>query len=198
MLPGAPGMETELENQTELVERIRQGDSAAEGDFVRHFGPRVLLMCVARTRDPEASRDLAQEVLLTALTALRHDRLHNSEKLSSFVLGVTRNLIKNFQRHQQQNSGAEALRENIARVTMEQEIENDERLRRLRSALERLRPAEREVLLMTLVDGCTPAEIASQLGITSEAVRTRKLRAMRKVMEVLKKMSRGMALGPLT
>jgi RNA polymerase sigma-70 factor (ECF subfamily) len=191
-------METGLENQTELVERIRQGDPAAETEFVRHFGQRVLLMCVARTRDPEASRDLAQEVLLAALIALRQDRLHDSEKLSSFVLGIARNLINNFQRHQRQNPAPEPLRENIARVAMEQDIENGERLRRLRNALERIPPGEREVLLLTFVDGCKPAEIAAQLGVTSEVVRTRKLRALRKLMEVLKKMSRGAASGPHT
>ena len=43
---------------------------------------------------------------------------------------------------------------------------------------------------MTLVDGLKPGEIAAELGLTSEVVRTRKLRAIKKITDFVRNMSR--------
>jgi RNA polymerase sigma factor (sigma-70 family) len=54
-------------------------------------------------------------------------------------------------------------------------------------ALERLGQEDRNILLMTLVEGCKPGEIAAKLGLSSEVVRTRKVRALKKVTDLIEK-----------
>src|SRR5437870_1099354 len=82
--------------QSDLVARICRGDRAAEEEFVRRFERAVLVLLRARTGDAEASRDLAQEALLTALVAVRQGRLRKTDRLDAFVCSIARNLALKF------------------------------------------------------------------------------------------------------
>ncbi len=76
-----------------LAGRIRDGDRAAEDEFVAIFHGRVLRMVVARVRDPQQARDISQEVLLGVIAALRDGRLRKPEKLTQFVFGTARHMV---------------------------------------------------------------------------------------------------------
>ena len=58
-----------------------------------------------------------------------------------------------------------------------------DRRRLVRRALARLDANDRRLLLMTLADGLKVGEIARRLGITPQAARARKSRALRKVID---------------
>jgi DNA-directed RNA polymerase specialized sigma24 family protein len=60
----------------------------------------------------------------------------------------------------------------------------------VRRALAGLAPTDRRILLLTLIEGLKPGEIAAHLGLTSDVVRTRKLRALRRTADRVKKLSR--------
>jgi len=174
-----------------LTERIRQRDASAETDLVRLFQKPVFLMLVARTRDPEAARDLTQEVLMAVLTALRNGRLHAAEKLPAFVHGTARNLANNHLRTRGQKPPEVPLDPDFPLAAPAGvKVEEEERSSLVRRAVEQLEPVDRKILLMTLVDGLKPAAIARQLELTPEAVRTRKSRAVKKVIEAVGKLSR--------
>ena len=143
---GAPGV------AISLAERVREGDPAAEDELVARFHRRVYLMGLARTHDEEVARDLAQDVIVGALQGLREGRLINGEKLSAYVHGIARNLVSNFFRtrreqptgpftldnpHEAKRDGAE----DMERRTLASEIIAD------------LRPTDRAILRMTLVEG---------------------------------------------
>ena len=59
------------EQQSSLAERIHGHEPSAEEELVRLFSDRVRFLVLARTRDPEVARDLAQEVMLAVVRALR-------------------------------------------------------------------------------------------------------------------------------
>ena len=65
-------------------------------------------------------------------------------------------------------------------------------------AMAELGPADRQVLTMTLIDGMKPGEIAQKTGLAPDVVRTRKLRAVRRILEALEGRSRNRAPAPLT
>jgi len=56
--------------------------------------------------------------------------------------------------------------------------------------LEQLELTDQRILLLTLVEGLKPGDIAQRLNLTSEVVRARKSRAVRKVTETIRKLSR--------
>lgn len=180
-----------------LPERIRRGDSAAETELVSEFTRRIFVMSLVRTHDREAARELVQDVLMAVISALRKGQLQDPDKLAAFVHGTARNLINNRLRTESQRPPLEPLPEDLAQVGFTQQLEDAERLRLVHQALERLSHEDRKILQMTMVEGSKPGEIAAALGLTSEVVRTRKLRAMKKVTDLIrKKMSRTRAISP--
>jgi RNA polymerase sigma factor (sigma-70 family) len=170
-----------------LADRIRQGDASAEAELVHEFSHRIYVMGVVRTHDREAARELVQDVLMAVIGALRKGHLQDPEKLPAFVHGTTRNLINNQLRTASQTPPVESLPEDMAQENLVERLEDRERGRLVHQALERLGREDRKILLMTLVEGCKPGEIAAKLGLSSEVVRTRKLRALKKVTDLIEK-----------
>jgi RNA polymerase sigma factor (sigma-70 family) len=174
-----------------LAERIQQGDASAETELVHEFSHRIFVMGVVRTHDREAARELVQDVLIAVIGALRKGQLQDAEKLAAFVHGTARNLINNQLRTASQQPAVESIPEDLAQENLVEQLEDAERGRLVHQALERLGQQDRKILLMTLVEGCKPGEIAATLGLSSEVVRTRKLRALKKVTDLIeKKLSR--------
>jgi RNA polymerase sigma factor (sigma-70 family) len=178
----------------DLPERIRQGDASAETELVHQFTRRIFVMGVVRTHDREAARDLVQDVLIAVIGSLRKGQLLDPDKLAAFVHGTARNLINNRLRTERQQPQLEPLSENLAQACLSEELEYAERTRLVLQAMNRLGDKDRQILWMTLVEGRGPAEIASSLGLSSEVVRTRKGRAIRKVTDLIRnKLSRTLA-----
>ena len=174
-----------------LAERIRQGDISAETELVEQFSRRIFVMGLVRTRDREWARELVQDILVAVIAALRGGQLRDTEKLAAFIHGTARNIISNQLRSVSQKPRLAPLTENVAQASLVEELEQNERVQLVHDALEHLGQEDRTILWLTLVEGHKSGEIAAQLGVTAEVVRTRKLRAVRKVTELIrKKMSR--------
>uniref|UniRef100_Q027T9 RNA polymerase, sigma-24 subunit, ECF subfamily n=1 Tax=Solibacter usitatus (strain Ellin6076) TaxID=234267 RepID=Q027T9_SOLUE len=171
--------------QADLAERIRAGEPLAEEELVRRYHARILAALIGQTRDREASRDLAQDVLIIALGAVRSGRVNEPEKLGLYILGIARILAKNHIRKRiDQQSREEELpaevRDRIAGPLGQARMEEAERERSVREALDELPGADREIVLLTL-DGRKPREIAATLGMAPDVVRQRKSRAIQKI-----------------
>src|SRR5215831_4476798 len=83
----------------ELVRQIGSGnDREAEAELFRRMAPRIRLYGLRHMRDEHAAEDLAQQVLITTLEALRSGRLREPEKLASFVLGTCRMTVLDLRR----------------------------------------------------------------------------------------------------
>jgi RNA polymerase sigma factor (sigma-70 family) len=178
----------------ELAERVRLGDGSAEEELVSSFYERVYFMALGRTRDREAARDLAQETILTVLRALHAGRLLDPERLAGYICGTARNLIRDHLRSSRPRTEPVEDWPSPA-PSPEQDAERSEQQFLVRRALRELSAPDRLVLLLTLVDGLSPAEIASRLGLRPEAVRQRKARAIQRARALLNGVSRTPASG---
>jgi RNA polymerase sigma factor (sigma-70 family) len=170
-----------------LAERIHQGDSTAETELVHTFSHRIFLMGVARMHDREAARELVQDVLVAVIGSLRKGQLQDPDKLLAFVHGTARNVINNQLRSQSQRPRLEPLPEDLPQTGFTEQLEEAERVRLVREALDQLVTKDRRILWMTLVEGRKPGEIAAALGLGCEVVRTRKVRAIRKISDLIRK-----------
>jgi RNA polymerase sigma factor (sigma-70 family) len=178
------------EQQSTLAGRIRRGELSAEEELVRLFSDRVAVLVVARTRDREAARDLTQEVMLAVVLALRNGHLREAERLGAFVYGTARNLINNYLRTRSRLPKEDPIDDELHAVSTADPLESTERADMVRRALSSVDSIDRKILLLTLVEGLKPGEIAVRLGLTSEAVRTRKSRALKKTIERVKRLTR--------
>jgi RNA polymerase sigma-70 factor (ECF subfamily) len=167
-----------------LAERILGGDTLAETELVRWFAPPTFAILYARTHDSEASRDLLQDVLLSVIDAIRHGKLHDLEKLHAYVGAVARHMAESYLRQRARDRRTEPFDDNLAAVYLADPAEAAERHVRLGHALENLDSIDREIFLR-LLDAQKPSAIARDLGLTPDAVRQRKSRALRKLRECL-------------
>jgi len=174
-----------------LLRRAASGDPHAERLLVEHFAPRVRAIALARTRDQDLSRDLTQETLVALVQAFRKGQVRDHDKVAGFVAGVARNVINNHKRRRLRHPELQ-LDENTMDVPAPSSADGDdtERRRLMAGALAELGPADREVLLLTLVEGLKPGQIASRIGVSADVARTRKSRALKRILDVMAARSR--------
>ena len=178
------------EQQRALAERVRGREASAEEELVQLFWRRISYVVLFRTRDPEIARDLTQDVLFAVVTALRRGDLRESERLASFVYGTARNVINNYLRDQSRAPRLQPLDAASKVPCSPMSPDDGERIGIVRRALAALDSIDRQIMMLTLVHGLKPGEIAIRLGLTGEVVRTRKSRALKKVVERVKQLSR--------
>ena len=169
--------ETEI-TDAELVRRIEGGaDREAEAVLFRRMAPRARLYGLRHLRDAHAADDLAQQVLITVLQALRAGRLREPEKLASFVMGTSRMTVLDVRRGAQRKErlmeffGAEFTTTfEPTTVLLDKE--------RLARCVQGLKERERAVVVMSFFNEETGAEVAVQLGVSEANVRVIRHRAI--------------------
>ncbi len=168
-----------------LLARIANGDAEAETSLVQQFGPRIRAMVLARTRDHELARDLTQDTLVAVLRATRAGQVRDPQRLSAFVHGVARNVVSNYLRGNRRRAEDQLVDDVPASVSFEEDYGNRERQALLQQALTELTDSDRRILEWTLVEGLKPGDIAGRLGVAAEVVRTRKSRALKRVLTAM-------------
>ena len=191
--------ETSSEDESAaLVARIARGDRLAEDQVVQKYAGRVMAMAVVRVHDREAARELVNDVLMAAIKALRQGAIRDTARLGAFIHGTALNLINNFLRSSNRHPRPETLTGDPPALNAAESPEHDYDLALLRRSIARLDAIDREVLTLTLDEGLEPEEIARCTGLSSEAVRQRKRRALQRLRQVLNDGSRDGGHGPLT
>ena len=179
-MPNAAAASPPAVDDVALVARLRAGDPDAEAELAERFGPRMRALCLARTRRPDLANDLAQDAMIALLIELRRGGLRDPNALPAFAAGIARNIVRSEHRA--------STRHDIQplEVDVPQAAAEDAEVRRLdvERALDRLPVGDQQILRLILVEGCKPADLAARLGISSDAARTRKLRAQRRLMDV--------------
>lgn len=176
------------DNASSLAQRILARDRSAEDEMVAVYRRGVFVIAVARTRDREAALDLTQEILIAVLGALRQGQLRDPGKLAAFIQGTARNVISNYLRAKSRHPEVELYDEALAGDPVE-ELESLERIRLLRHELQSFSAIDQKILLLSLVDGHSLAEVALRLNLSHDAVRARKSRAVRKITKKFARLS---------
>lgn len=127
--------------------------------------------------------DAADVVADTMLVAWRRiDRVPPEPETRLWLFGVARNVINNQRRGHRRRLGlGERLRQQVSEQGNELDIVDTDVTRAVRTALQRLKPAEREVMLLTVGELLTPTEIATVLDLNPSTVRTHLQRARTKL-----------------
>jgi RNA polymerase sigma factor (sigma-70 family) len=165
----------------ELAQRIMAGEAPAEAELVTRYRRGLLVLATVRTHDRDAAEDLAQEILMAVLQALRVERLHDPQKLTAFVYGTARNLINNYLKSRTRHPESDLESIELPGADPVEEFESADRQRLVRRELGRFSPVDQQILLLSLVDGHSLLEVANRLSMSHEAVRARRSRMIRKI-----------------
>ncbi|MEU4819487.1 RNA polymerase sigma factor [Micromonospora aurantiaca] len=165
----------------ELWQRARHGEAECFGVLFDRHGGAVRAFCARRTGSIDAADDLVSIVFLEAWRRRGEVELVDGNALP-WLYGIARRTIQHRWRTAVRHRRAlERLAPASATPDHAEEVAgrlDDERhLARLRAALERLRPPDRDVLLLCVWQGLTYAEAAVALGVPVDTVRSRLSRA---------------------
>jgi RNA polymerase sigma-70 factor (ECF subfamily) len=165
-------------NDADLARQIGSGsDREAEAELCRRMAPRIRLYGLRHLRDEYAAEDLAQQVLITVLEALRAGRLREAEKLASFVLGTCRMTVLNLRRGVERKERLlEQFGADLAMPSAPAGPRLDHDL--LQRCVAGLGERERSVVVMTFYDEQTGADMAGFLGVSEAHVRVIRHRAI--------------------
>ena len=156
------------------TERARDGDEDALRLLFLLYADNVFGFVLSIVHDEHDAEDITSEVFARLPRALTHYRV-SSTPFVAWLLRVSRNAALDHLRAQRSVPLAEVPANSRA------ELHAHERLDDLRSALEALPFDQRQVMVLRLVAGLTPAEVAERIGRSVDAVHALQHRARRRL-----------------
>jgi RNA polymerase sigma-70 factor (ECF subfamily) len=170
-----------------LLEELRSGSNVGFDRAYDAYRPRIYSFLLRMTGSPALAEDLLQEVFIKLAT--RASTLQADTQLKAWLFTVARNsVISHMRWRAAQSRNLEALgasRSEATSMTPQHAVEFAETHARLEMALASLAPKYREVLLLVAVEGLSPSEASSVIGIKSDALRQRLGRARQQMSTVL-------------
>jgi RNA polymerase sigma factor (sigma-70 family) len=198
------GSELQIEQLHGLIDRIQRGDETACDELVRQITRRVELMTrnlfkqfpgVHRWED---TSDVLQMALLRVLTSLRQTpvRPESMRDFCCMAANRIRSVLIDLARHYYGPQGLGANNSSVEGFdtdgegktnpsAREAELQSLERWTRFHEAVERLPPAEREVMSLIFYHGWTQAEVAELLQVSDRMVRKHWQRACQTLHDLL-------------
>ena len=169
-----------------LIERCKQGDQVAYAQLLRKYQNSVYNLCRKMVRNPEDARDLAQEAFVKTFATL--ERYNPVYAFSSWLYKITANLCIDHIRKQRMklysiDDPVEGDEGPIARQLEDPGQRPDEISERgemrlaIRTAIDRLPPHYRMILIMRHQEQLSYEEIAQALDIPLGTVKARIHRA---------------------
>lgn len=170
----------------ELVSRARDGDRAAFEELVDRYRGRIAAFLRSRLGEELSRRvdmeDLLQEVFLRAYTSLGRFHWAGDDAFFRWLSVIARHAIHEAARRH----GRELLLPSdadlsSAEISPFRVLRRAERMARLRMALDRLKPAHREVILLARIQRLPVREVAERMGRSPNATTQLLLRALEKL-----------------
>jgi RNA polymerase sigma-70 factor (ECF subfamily) len=153
---------------------------AAEGELCRRLAPRVRLYGLRHLRDEDAALDLMQQVMLLTIEKLRSGAIRDTDQIGSFVLGVSRSMVKDQKRLEWRR---EKLRDTFMHPAIVEPPPESPALDldSLERCLARLQERDRLVLMLTVYAERTAGEVAAELSLKEGNVRVIRHRAIERL-----------------
>ena len=165
-----------------MIENDLNSDSF-ESLFKSHFKDLVGYVC-SYVNDEEVSKDIVHDVFLVVLK--NEKNLDASYSLKSYLFTLSKNYALNYLKHLRVVAMNE--REVVdALQNADEELDNyEQRMARLNEKLDELPEKQREVLMKCFVEGRTYKDVADEMGISVNSVKTHISRGLKFLRNELK------------
>lgn len=160
-----------LTDYTALVNRIINGDTAAEEELVALFEDPVFHIIRRIANNTSMVEDFSQDTFLTVIRKIRNGDLRQAESLGSFVAAVARNHALEQMRVIRRRASEDMEHAEQVPDTSPDPLEKLQRsaqITELREVMGELIPRYRELLLRFYISEDPKEEICADLGLTSE------------------------------
>jgi len=171
----------------ELARQISEAGelaTAAEGALFRRYATRIALYGRKHLGSATEADDLAQQVMLRVLEAIRHGRVDDTSRLSSFIFGTCRHVSWDMRRSDQRQRKIAREAALVSFDVHAPDVSGSDVVR-LFGCMGRLPEREANVLRMSFMEEREPHDIALRLGLSSGNVRVIRCRALAKVADCM-------------
>jgi RNA polymerase sigma-70 factor (ECF subfamily) len=170
-----PAVPKDPESSLALVERAREGDDEALGRLCARYLPRLQRWAHGRlpswARGALETQDLAQDTLMLAVRRLKYFEPRHEGAFQAYLRQTLLNRVRDEVRRGRRRGQADPL--DSAEPTRDpsplEEAIGQETLDRYETALQRLRPQDREAIIARIEMGLEYTEVASALAKPSVA-----------------------------
>lgn len=158
----------------QLMILINNGDLQMTNQLFERYSARIFNYCVKVTRDQTASEDITQE---TFYRVLKHRHSFNNRSFAPWIFTISRNLCFDYLKNAFRTEPLENHLENHAC----DHATTHDTVQALKSALDRLDPLDREVIVLSRYEKLKYRDIAAVMKMSESAVKNRIHRALQKL-----------------
>ncbi len=170
----------ELNSETQLVEAAQNGHLESFGALYERYHSPMVALAYSMLADRDLAEDAAQEVFAIACRDI--GSLKSKERFAAWLAGICRNVSRQMLRT---NKSRGIAPDNEPAAIRRDDTED--RREAIRRAVWSLRASESELIVMRYFDGFSQGQISEVLGLSSQAVNGRLVRAKRKIAKYLKR-----------
>ena len=177
-----------------MLQRIASGDSAAVRECIDTFGPLIWSIARRLSRTPADAEDATQEIFLDIWrSAARYDASQGSDKV--FIATIARRRLIDRLRKVSSEPPMDPVEtlESVEWANSAAASENCIEAEQAMRALAELKPEQRRVLELGLLQGLSQSEIASHLNMPLGTVKSFMRRGLIKVREFMNIAAEGVA-----
>ncbi len=187
-----PRMTSNSSQVQNLLPRIAEGDAVAVNECLQRYSPLIWSMARKFWRDMATVEDLVQEIFIDVWkSAARFDERKASE--TTFISTIARRRMIDRQRRQGSALRTEPVEELPIGVDDEglESIDVMDEASVVHRALATLKPDQRRVILLSVVEGLTHPEISEQTGIPLGTVKSHIRRGLNDAAQLLRSQEQG-------
>ncbi|HEX9729031.1 MAG TPA: RNA polymerase sigma factor [Gemmatimonadales bacterium] len=166
-----------------LIQRVLDGDAAAERSLYEAHVDRVYRLAYRMTGDDDLAQDCTQEVFIRAFDRLGDFR--GDAALSTWLHTITHTVVLNTIRKVKRFRTREVGLEGAGALASRDRVANPDLRERLHEAIDSLPDKYRMVFVMHDVDGYTHEEISRALGTKTGTTKAQLFRARAKLRDAL-------------
>lgn len=165
-------------NETDQIAGLKKGDEAALRQLFEQLYPRLCHFARSLLHQDIEAEDVVQEAFLKLWGQRQH--FHSLASVRSFLYVSIRNACLNILKHQRivHQYAATGAAGEADEATVTQRLIEAEVLGQLQQALAKLPPGCKQVIELGYFEGLRNNEIASQLHVSVNTIKTQKARAL--------------------
>ncbi|HYW41396.1 MAG TPA: sigma-70 family RNA polymerase sigma factor [Bryobacteraceae bacterium] len=164
-----------VQSDPQLVERLQRREPQALADLYDRYGRLVYSLILRVVRDTGIAEDLVQETFLRVWNRVQGFDAHKGS-IAPWLLAVARNRAIDYLRSaggRERNAVEFEETDHPALYTdMEQDILNSDKARKVKRAVEKLSPNQRQVIELAYFEGLSQTEMAERMGQPLGTVKT--------------------------
>jgi RNA polymerase sigma-70 factor, ECF subfamily len=162
-------VETEADQDAELLERFRGGERRAFDELVKKYQRQVYYLALRYVKNGEDAKDVAQRAFVKAFVGI--DRLRGDAAFRTWLYKIAVNLSLNLVRDRARLRPAEEAEEAQVDAVGDLRLEGAEDRRALLAALDELPPKQRTVLELRVFEELPFRDVAAAAGCTENAAK---------------------------